>query len=148
VHRPGSQRRNQECEVDGRQFLRRKASSAGPNGEFDNPGGATRGVYLNRRLWAGSPARWCDRDGVSTHCSSPGGRERHLQSNEVCHELLTNEQSALDNSDLSATDSGVFDCAGVRAGIAICAEAGFDGPFDAAASAGAPLVLFPAAPGL
>jgi predicted amidohydrolase len=32
--------------------------------------------------------------------------------------------------------------------IAICAEAGHDAPFDAAAAAGAGLVLFPAAPGL
>jgi predicted amidohydrolase len=48
----------------------------------------------------------------------------------------------------AAIDASVFDCAGVRFGIAICAEAGFDGPFDAAAAAGAPLVLFPAAPGL
>jgi predicted amidohydrolase len=42
----------------------------------------------------------------------------------------------------------VFEHAGVRFGIAICAEAGFDAPFDAAAAAGARLVLFPAAPGL
>ena len=48
----------------------------------------------------------------------------------------------------AATDSSVLNCAGVRFGIAICAEAGFDDPFDAAAAAGAPLVLFPAAPGL
>jgi predicted amidohydrolase len=32
--------------------------------------------------------------------------------------------------------------------VAICAEARFDGPFDAAAASGARLVLFPAAPGL
>ena len=37
---------------------------------------------------------------------------------------------------------------GVRFGIAICAEAGYEAPFDAAAAAGAQLVLFPAAPGL
>ena len=42
----------------------------------------------------------------------------------------------------------VFDHAGVRFGVAICAEGGADGPFDAAAAAGARLVLFPAAPGL
>jgi predicted amidohydrolase len=41
-----------------------------------------------------------------------------------------------------------FEHAGARFGIAICAEAGFDAPFDAAAAAGARLVLFPAAPGL
>lgn len=35
-----------------------------------------------------------------------------------------------------------------RFGVAICAEAGFDEPFDAAAAYGARLVLFPAAPGL
>jgi hypothetical protein len=38
--------------------------------------------------------------------------------------------------------------AGVRLAIAICAEARFDAPSDAAAAAGAGLVLFPAAPGL
>src|SRR5689334_10010326 len=47
-----------------------------------------------------------------------------------------------------ATGSVVFDHAGTRFGVAICAEAGFDGPFDAAAAEGAGLVLFPAAPGL
>ncbi len=48
----------------------------------------------------------------------------------------------------AATGSAVFEHAGVRFGMAICAEAGYDGPFDAAAAAGARLVLFPAAPGL
>ena len=48
----------------------------------------------------------------------------------------------------AAAEPVVFDCAGTRFGVAICAEAGFDGPFDAAAAAGASLVLFPAAPGL
>jgi predicted amidohydrolase len=48
----------------------------------------------------------------------------------------------------AASDSRVFEHAGVRFGVAICAEAGFDAPFDAAAAAGARLVLFPAAPGL
>jgi len=48
----------------------------------------------------------------------------------------------------AAAESAVFEHAGVRFGIAICAEAGYDAPFDAAARAGAPLVLFPAAPGL
>jgi predicted amidohydrolase len=47
-----------------------------------------------------------------------------------------------------ATGNAVFDHAGTRLGIAICAEAGFDEPFDAAAAAGARLMLFPAAPGL
>jgi predicted amidohydrolase len=47
-----------------------------------------------------------------------------------------------------ATEPVVFDHAGTRFGVAICAEAGFDGPFDAAAAGGARLVLFPAAPGL
>lgn len=47
-----------------------------------------------------------------------------------------------------ASDTAVFDLAGTRLGIAICAEAGFDAPFDDAAAAGARLVLFPAAPGL
>ncbi|HYB85525.1 MAG TPA: carbon-nitrogen hydrolase family protein [Streptosporangiaceae bacterium] len=42
----------------------------------------------------------------------------------------------------------VFEHAGLRFGVAICAEAGFDAPFDAAAAAGARLVVFPAAPGL
>jgi predicted amidohydrolase len=48
----------------------------------------------------------------------------------------------------AAAKSAVFEVAGVRLGIAICAEAGYDAPFDAAAAAGARLVLFPAAPGL
>jgi predicted amidohydrolase len=48
----------------------------------------------------------------------------------------------------AAAESALFELAGVRFGIAICAEAGFDGPFDAAAAGGARLVLFPAAPGL
>ncbi len=48
----------------------------------------------------------------------------------------------------AAARSVVFDHAGARFGVAICAEAGFDAPFDAAAAAGAALVLFPAAPGL
>lgn len=47
-----------------------------------------------------------------------------------------------------AAGSAVFEHAGTRFGVAICAEAGFDAPFDAAAAAGARLVLFPAAPGL
>ena len=46
----------------------------------------------------------------------------------------------------AAADSVAFEHAGARFAIAICAEAGFDAPFDAAA--GARLVLFPAAPGL
>jgi predicted amidohydrolase len=48
----------------------------------------------------------------------------------------------------AATGSHVFEHAGTRFAVAICAEAGFDAPFDAAASGGAHLVLFPAAPGL
>jgi len=48
----------------------------------------------------------------------------------------------------AAAESAVFEHAGTRFGVAICAEAGFDAPFDAAAAAGASLVLFPAAPGL
>jgi predicted amidohydrolase len=48
----------------------------------------------------------------------------------------------------AASDSHVFEHAGARFGVAICAEAGFDAPFDAAAAGGAQLVLFPAAPGL
>ena len=47
-----------------------------------------------------------------------------------------------------AAGSVVFDYAGARFGVAICAESGFDAPFDDAAAAGASLVLFPAAPGL
>jgi predicted amidohydrolase len=45
-------------------------------------------------------------------------------------------------------ESEVFEHAGARFGVAICAESGFDAPFDAAAAAGARLMLFPAAPGL
>jgi predicted amidohydrolase len=49
---------------------------------------------------------------------------------------------------VAATESVTFEHSGVRFAIAICAESGFDAPFDAAAAAGARLVLFPAAPGL
>lgn len=48
----------------------------------------------------------------------------------------------------AAAAAEVFDHAGVRFGVAICAEAGVDAPFDAAAASGAGLILFPAAPGL
>ena len=48
----------------------------------------------------------------------------------------------------AAAGSVVFEHVGVRFGVAICAEAGFDAPFDDAAAVGARLVLFPAAPGL
>lgn len=48
----------------------------------------------------------------------------------------------------SATESEIFDSRGTRFAIAICAEAGFNAPFDDAAEAGARLVLFPSAPGL
>ncbi|HUC57888.1 MAG TPA: carbon-nitrogen hydrolase family protein [Streptosporangiaceae bacterium] len=47
-----------------------------------------------------------------------------------------------------AEGNAVFDYGGTRFGVAICAEAGHDAPFNAAADAGATLVLFPAAPGL
>jgi NAD+ synthase (glutamine-hydrolysing) len=46
------------------------------------------------------------------------------------------------------TGDAIFECAGVRLGVAICAESGYDQPFDAAAAGGAQLMLFPAAPGL
>jgi NAD+ synthase (glutamine-hydrolysing) len=45
-------------------------------------------------------------------------------------------------------ESEIFDIGSHKIGIAICAEAGFDAPFDDASNAGARLVLFPAAPGL
>jgi len=48
----------------------------------------------------------------------------------------------------AATGDAVVDYAGTRLAMAICAEAGFDAPFDFAAAAGARIVLFPAAPGL
>ena len=48
----------------------------------------------------------------------------------------------------AATTTVVFGRRGVTFGVAICAEAGFDGPFDEAVAAGANLMLFPAAPGL
>jgi predicted amidohydrolase len=63
-----------------------------------------------------------------------GQRKRHLGEGE---EAFT-----------AATEPVIFSCAGARFGVAICAEAGYDGPFDAAAAGGARLVLFPAAPGL
>jgi predicted amidohydrolase len=49
---------------------------------------------------------------------------------------------------IAAAGSQIFEHGGVRFGVAICAEAGLDEPFDAAATAGARLVVFPAAPGL
>lgn len=42
----------------------------------------------------------------------------------------------------------VFGVAGATFGVAICAEAGYDEPFDDAAAGGAGVMLFPAAPGL
>ena len=42
----------------------------------------------------------------------------------------------------------MFGVAGDTFGVAICAEAGYDKPFDDAAAGGARLMLFPAAPGL
>lgn len=48
----------------------------------------------------------------------------------------------------AATQTEIFEHAGVGFGIAICAEAGHDEPFDTVAAAGERLVLFPAAPGL
>src|SRR5262245_24350970 len=48
----------------------------------------------------------------------------------------------------AGTGAAIVGWAGIRFGIAICAEAGFDDPFDDAAAGGARLVLFPAAPGL
>ena len=44
--------------------------------------------------------------------------------------------------------AGVFGIAGTAVGVAICAEAGYDEPFDDAAASGAGVMLFPAAPGL
>ncbi|HEV8220433.1 MAG TPA: carbon-nitrogen hydrolase family protein [Streptosporangiaceae bacterium] len=44
--------------------------------------------------------------------------------------------------------AAVFGVAGDTVGVAICAEAGYDEPFDDAAAGGARLMLFPAAPGL
>lgn len=48
----------------------------------------------------------------------------------------------------AATGATLFDWAGARFGVAICAEAGYSDPFDDAAAGGAACVLFPAAPGL
>ncbi len=48
----------------------------------------------------------------------------------------------------AGTEPAVFAQGGVKFGVALRAEAGFDEPFDAAAAGGARLVLFPAAPGL
>jgi predicted amidohydrolase len=48
----------------------------------------------------------------------------------------------------AATETTVFEHAGTRFGIAICAEAGHDAPFDVAADNGAEVVFFPAAAGL
>jgi predicted amidohydrolase len=48
----------------------------------------------------------------------------------------------------AAAGLAIAEHAGTRLGIAICAESGYDDPFDDAAAAGAALMLFPAAPGL
>ncbi len=48
----------------------------------------------------------------------------------------------------AAAGFAVAEHAGTRIGMAICAESGYDDPFDTAAAAGAALMLFPAAPGL
>ncbi|HEY6277030.1 MAG TPA: carbon-nitrogen hydrolase family protein [Streptosporangiaceae bacterium] len=48
----------------------------------------------------------------------------------------------------AATTTGAFGLAGACFGVAICAEAGFDAPFNEAVAAGAGVMLFPAAPGL
>jgi predicted amidohydrolase len=48
----------------------------------------------------------------------------------------------------ASDDDGVFDVAGTRVAVAICAEGGTDRPFAHARSAGAELVCFPSAPGL
>ena len=48
----------------------------------------------------------------------------------------------------AGTGAAIFSWAGARFGVAICAEAGYDDPFDDAAAGGAWLVLFPSAPGL
>ncbi len=48
----------------------------------------------------------------------------------------------------AATGATIVAWAGTRFGVAICAEARHDDPFDDAAAGGAGLVLFPSAPGL
>lgn len=53
-----------------------------------------------------------------------------------------------EDSFTSVSISDPIDFSGTTLGIVICAESGFDQPFDVAASAKARLVLFPAAPGL
>ncbi|WP_169748057.1 carbon-nitrogen hydrolase family protein [Pseudonocardia acaciae] len=88
----------------------------------------------------GMAERSADGDPYITQVVATGGavagvqRKRHLGEGE---EAFT-----------AGTASETFDHAGVRFGVAICAESGFDAPFDSAAAAGARLVLFPAAPGL
>jgi predicted amidohydrolase len=88
----------------------------------------------------GIAERACDQRSYITHVTAVGGavagvqRKRHLGEGE---EAFT-----------PAAENAVFEHGGARFGIAICAEAGYDAPFDAAAAAGASLVLFPAAPGL
>ncbi len=53
-----------------------------------------------------------------------------------------------EESFVPGTRDETFDVEDVKVAVAICAEAGHDAPFDAAADEGARLVLFPAAPGL
>jgi predicted amidohydrolase len=48
----------------------------------------------------------------------------------------------------AGSDPAIVEHRSTRMGVAICAEAGYDDPFDDAVAAGARLVLFPAAPGL
>ncbi len=59
-----------------------------------------------------------------------------------------NSTLAREKSRFSPLLSRPSSSARVPGSVAICAEAGFDAPFDSAAAGGAQLVLFPAAPGL
>jgi predicted amidohydrolase len=67
---------------------------------------------------------------------------------EVCGVQLKRHLGEGEEAFSPAAESVLFEHAGVPFGMAICAESGYDDPFDHAAAAGAPLVLFPAAPGL
>jgi predicted amidohydrolase len=58
------------------------------------------------------------------------------------------EEGFTAHPDNTAAGAATFDHGGSRFGIVICAEAGIDPPFDAAADAGARIILFCAAPGL
>jgi NAD+ synthase (glutamine-hydrolysing) len=82
----------------------------------------------------------------------PGGEPRITQVFAAGGEItaIQRKRHLGDGEDAFTVGAGlaVAELAGARIGMAICAESGYDGPFDTAAAAGVRLLLFPAAPGL